>query len=138
MRKLHIAAAVGALSVMLGGLALADERTTGSATLVDPATHAYVGTFVQNCASPIGKSSYVGVYLGQPIQVEGKARLSLLGQGGTAFTTSPRAIGEEGWLSEAGGQSKMGCLPVGSTVLLVSMPLGPEGPIRVLGTGTVH
>src|SRR5690348_8946632 len=138
MRKLHIAAAVATLSVMLGGLAFADERTTGSATLISPSTHAYVGTFVQNCASPIGRSAYVGVYLGQPIQVEGRATLSLLGQGGSVFTTSPRANGEEGWLSEAGGQSKMGCLPVGSTVMLVSMPLGPEGPIRVIGTGTVH
>jgi len=137
MRNLKIVAAVASLCALLGTSAYADDRTTGSATLVAPNTQAYVGTFVQNCSSAVGKIAYVGVYLGQPIQIQGRASIALYGNSGFAFGTSPRANGEEGWVTEVGGQSKVGCMPFGTKVLLVSKPLGPEGPIVVLASGII-
>jgi len=139
MRNLKIIAAVAALSALLGSSAFADDRTTGSATLVAPNTQAYVGTFVQNCTLPSTRGAYVGVYLGQPFQIQGRASLAIYARNGLAFNTSPRANGEESLLMEVGGQSQLGCLPIGTTVMLVSKPLGPEqGPIVVLGSGIVH
>jgi hypothetical protein len=140
MRKLNIIAAVGALSVLLGSSAFAAERTTGSATFVAPFSQAYVGTFVQDCSgsNTNNKSVYVGVYLGESFQAQGKAFLSIEANNKIAFSTSPRNYGEEGWLSEIGGQSQMGCLPIGAKVFLLYNPGSPSLPIVVLGTGTVR
>jgi hypothetical protein len=137
MRKFTIISLSAALSVLLGSMAFAGDRTTGSATLLDPNTQTYVGTFVQNCSFTVNKGGYVGVYLADSFQVEGRATLGISAKNGMAFVSTPRAPGEEGWVTEIGGQSKLACLPMGSKVLLLSMPLGPGGPIRVLGTGTV-
>jgi hypothetical protein len=135
MRKLNIVAAVAAVSMLVGSSAFAAERTTGSATLVDPYTNAYVGTYTQSCT--VDHGVYVGVYLGQSFQVEGSAKLGIAAKNGIAFSSSPRATGEEGWLTEIGGQSQMGCLPAGTKVSLVYSPDGPTHHLIVLGTGTV-
>ncbi len=139
MRTLNIVATVTALSVLLGSsAAFAAERTTNSATLVDPVTQSYVATFVQDCGSSVSKQgdAYLGVYLGQSFQVQGKAFLSIEAGNGIAFSTSPRANGEEGWVTEIGGQSRMGCLPIGTKLYLLNS-LGMNLPIRVLATGTI-
>src|ERR1700688_4600251 len=114
MRILNILAAVTVASAFLGGSAFAAERTTASATFVNPVTHAYVGTLTQDCSgfSVMNKEVYLGVYLAQAFQIEGNAKLTIEANNAIAFSTSPRANGEEGWLTEIGGQSKMGCLPM--------------------------
>jgi hypothetical protein len=137
MRKINIVSVAAGLTMLLGSAAFADDRTTGSATLVSPTTQAYVGTIVQSCQSITGKGGYLGVYLGQSFQVQGNATLAISTDTGNAFSTSPRANGEEGWVTEIGGQNRMGCLPTGSKVYLLYRPLGPSGPIMLLGTGTV-
>jgi hypothetical protein len=136
MRTFKIVATVTALSVLLGSsAAFAAERTTNSATLVDPVAQAYVGTFVQSCT--VDHGTYVGVYLGQSFQIQGKASLSVGARNGLAFSTSPRAFGEEGWVNEIGGQNQMGCLPIGTKVYLTySLGMG-ESPIRLLASGTI-
>jgi hypothetical protein len=135
MRNLTIVAAVAALSMLVGSSALAAERTTGSATLVNPFTSAYVATYTQSCT--VDHGVYVGVYLGKSFQVEGTAKLGIATKKGIAFNSSPRANGEEGWLTEIGGQSNLGCLPIGTTVNLVFYPNGPQHLIMVLATGIV-
>jgi len=136
MRTKDIVASMAALSILAGSsAAFAADRTTHSATMVDPVSQAYVATLVESCT--VDHGNYVGLYLGQSFQVEGKAFLSLVGGNRTAFTTSPRAAGEEGWVNEIGGQSQSGCMPVGTKVFLTySLGLG-EGPIRLLATGIV-
>lgn len=139
MRILKVVATAAAMSMLLGASAFAAERTTSSATLVDPVTQAYVATFVQDCsytgANP--HDVYLGVYLAQSLQVQGKAFVSLEAGNGIAFSTSPRAIGEEGWVTEIGGESRMGCLPIGTKLFLLSS-LGMGNPaIRVLAQGTI-
>jgi hypothetical protein len=137
MRKINIISVAAGLSMLLGSAAFADDRTTGSATLVSPTTQAYVGTLVQSCQGISAKGGYLGVYLGQSFQVQGHASLGISTKDGTAFSTSPRANGEEGWVTEVGGQNRLACLPIGSKVFLLYSPLGPSGPIMLLGTGTV-
>ena len=140
MRNLNIVAAAAALTVALvGSSAFAAERTTQSATFIAPYSQAYVGTFVQDCSgsSTNNKAVYVGVYLGTSFQVEGNATLSIEADNKQAFRTSPRTFGEEGWLTEIGGQSQMGCLPIGSKVYLLSNPGQSNLPIMVLGVGIV-
>lgn len=44
--------------------------------------------------------------------------------------------GEKGWLTEIGGQSKMGCLPIGAKVFLLYVP-AQQLPIQVIAIGTV-
>jgi hypothetical protein len=139
MRTLNIVATVTALSVLLGSsAAFAAERTTNSATLVNPVTQAYVATFVQDCGNSVSNqgAAYLGVYLGQSFQVEGKAFLSIEAGNRIAFSTSPRAFGEEGWVNEIGGESRMGCLPVGTKLYLLNTP-GMSLPIQLLATGTI-
>src|ERR1700686_504730 len=102
MRILKVVATAAALSMLLGASAFAAERTTSSATLVDPVTQAYVATLVQDASgtSINHKDIYLGVYLAQSFQVEGKSFLSIEAGNGIAFSTSPRAFGEEGWVNE--------------------------------------
>jgi len=136
MRTFKMVATVTALSVLVGSsAAFAGDRTTNSATLVDPMTQEYVATLIQSCT--VDHGNYVGVYLGQSFQIEGRAYLSIQAKNGLAFSTSPRASGEEGWVNEIGGQNKMGCLPIGSKVYLTySLGFG-ESPIRLLASGTI-
>jgi len=138
MRTLNIVAAAAVVTALLGGSAFAAERTTASATFVDPVTQAYVGTLTQDCSgsSVNNNEIYLGVYLAQSFQIEGNAKLSIEANNAIAFSTSPRANDEEGWLTEIGGQSKMGCLPIGAKVFLLYVP-AQQLPIRVIATGTV-
>jgi len=147
MRKINIISTIVALSALLGSSAFAADRTTASATLVNPNTQTYVGTFIQNCVAkatspgisiaPLGKGQYVGVYLAQPYQIQANAALSISTMNGIAFSTTPRAFGEEGVLSEIGGLSRMSCMPIGTRINLLASPNGAGGPIILLGTGTV-
>jgi hypothetical protein len=138
MRTLNIVAAAAVVTALLGGSAFAAERTTAAATFVDPVTQAYVGTLTQDCSGSgvNNKEVYLGVYLAQSFQVQGMAKLSVEANNAIAFSTSPRAYGEEGWLTEIGGQSNMGCLPIGAKVFLLYVP-SQQLPIRVIATGTV-
>ncbi len=140
MRKLTIPAAIAALSILISSAALADERVSASATLLDPVSHTYVGTFVEDCSSnnPHGglATPYIGVYLEQSFQMYGSAYLSVATGNGLVFSTAPRAQGEENWVTEVGGASRKGCLADGSQVNLLYSP-GGMLPIRLLATGTV-
>jgi hypothetical protein len=139
MRTLKVIAGAAALSMLVGSAAFAAERTTNSATLVNPFSQAYVATFTQDCGPTGARSSdaYVGVYLWQSFQVQGKAFLSIEAGNAIAFSTSSRANGEEGWVSEIGGESRIGCLPVGTKLFLLDNPGMGNLPIRVLAEGTI-
>ena len=138
MRILKIVATTAALSMLLGASAFAAERTTNSATLVDPVSHAYVATFVQDIGTSVNhKDIYLGVYLAQPFELHGQAFLSIDVGNRMAFSTSLRALEEEGWVSEVGGVSRMAFLPIGTKVYLVLHPGYSTLPTRVIAIGTI-
>jgi len=148
MRKLVILSATALFGLLGTGLAFADGPTTASATMVDPNTHAYVATLTESCGAG-QRWPYVGVYLGWTFEIQNTQALSITAaigqvapgvnntQPATVFTTSPRAAGEESMLSEIGGASKIGCLPVGSKVSLLYSAGGMLPLIRIVATGTV-
>jgi hypothetical protein len=146
MRNFTILPVIAALAIFVGGTAMAQERVTASATLVNPATQQYVGTFVESCLTPTPKIQkfpakalwpYVGVYLAKSFDLQSSQFLTINGNASSIFTTTRHANGEEVVAYEVGGLSSSGCMAAGTKIDLIYGQSGMNLPLIVVGTGTV-
>ncbi|MEO6990512.1 MAG: hypothetical protein ABI346_04790 [Candidatus Baltobacteraceae bacterium] len=107
---------------------------TAAATLTDPNTHAYVGTFVEDCRAKV----LAFTYLAQPYLIEGKQALGIDPEGTSTLDISIAAAGNGVAVSAFGGHAQDGCLATGSKLVLVFNPgTLNDGLLRVLGQGIV-
>ena len=108
---------------------------TSTATLVDPNSHNYVGTFVQDCK---GSKARALVYLAKPYLIDGAQALGIDPEGTSTLDISLAAGHESIAVSAFGGAAKDGCLPIGSKLVLVLSPgLETGGLLVVVGQGFV-
>jgi hypothetical protein len=105
--------------------ALASARhDSASAILTDPKTHAYVGTFTENCSkSPVA----VNVFLAPARAIQGTEWIGI--EPGSSGTPSAFVSAQNEWISVSsfGGMNPAGCIPVGMSVVLIYSPGGLLG-----------
>jgi hypothetical protein len=110
-------------------------NTTAAAVLVHPGSHAYVGTFVEDCSR---SQTTVRAILEPSRTIMGTETLALEMSNTATFSASVTAQGGTLTLHAFGAASATGCIPPGSTIMLIYSPGGMLQSLLVLvGQGVV-
>ena len=113
----------------------ATTSATATAVLVDPSNHNYVGTVVEDCRRG---QNLVTVFLNPTRKISGTEELGIEPANTPTFVIGVSAQGGVLRLHSFGGISALGCLPSGTTVMLVFSPGGDlQTLLTVVGKGTI-